>query len=129
MDLGVAAVVAAIVLAASMASVELALSVAVVEIVLGVVAGNTFDLARPQWLAFLAALGSMVLTFQAGTEIDTAAMRRTLVPSVSIGLASFAAPFTGALLACRYLAGWSWRASEIGGVARLSGSYCCLRHS
>jgi Kef-type K+ transport system membrane component KefB len=44
-------------------------------------------------------------------------MRRTLVPSVSIGLASFAAPFGAALLACRYLAGWSWRAAEIGGVA------------
>jgi Kef-type K+ transport system membrane component KefB len=117
MDLGTAAVIAAIVLAASMVSVELALSVAVIEIVLGVVAGNSFDLARPQWLAFLASLGSMVLTFQAGAEIDTAAMRRTLVPSVSIGLASFGAPFVGALLACRYLAGWGWRAAEIGGVA------------
>ncbi|MFN2518901.1 MAG: cation:proton antiporter [Jatrophihabitantaceae bacterium] len=117
MDLGTAAIVAAIVLVASMASVELALSVAVVEIVIGVVAGNSFNLARPQWLAFLAALGSMVLTFQAGAEIDTAAMRRTLVPSLSIGLASFGAPFVGALLACRYLAGWSWKAAEIGGVA------------
>jgi Kef-type K+ transport system membrane component KefB len=117
MDLGTAAVVAVIVLAASMLSVELALSVAVVEIILGVVAGNALDLGRPQWLAFLAALGSVVLTFQAGAEIDTAAMRRTLVASVSIGLASFAAPFAGALLACRYLAGWSWRAAEIGGVA------------
>ena len=117
MDLGTAAVVAAIVLAASMLSVELALSVAVVEIIFGVVAGNAFDLGRPQWLAFLATLGSVVLTFQAGAEIDTAAMRRTLVPSVAIGLASFVAPFLGALFACRYLAGWTWRAAEIGGVA------------
>jgi len=117
MDLGTAAVVAAIVLAASMVSVEVALSVAVVEIVLGVVAGNALDLGRPDWLAFLATLGSVVLTFQAGAEIDAAAMRRSLVPSVTIGLASFAAPFAGALLACRYLADWTWRAAEIGGVA------------
>lgn len=117
MDLGTAAVVAAIVLIASMASAESALSVAVIEIVFGVVAGNTFDLGRPQWLAFLAAIGSMVLTFQAGAEIDTAAMRRTLVPSVSIGLASFGAPFAGAMLTCRYVAGWTWKAAEIGGVA------------
>lgn len=117
MDLGTAAVVAGIVLLASMVSVELALSVAVIEIVLGVVAGNALDLARPQWLAFLASVGSVVLTFQAGAEIDTAAMRRTLVPSTAIGLASFTAPFVGALFACRYLAGWSWRAAEIGGVA------------
>lgn len=117
MDLGTAAVVAAIVLAASVMSIEAALSVAVVEIVLGVVAGNAFDLGRPDWLTFLASLGSVVLTFQAGAEIDTAAMRRTLVPSISIGLASFAAPFAGALLTCRYLADWSWRAAEIGGVA------------
>ncbi len=59
----------------------------------------------------------MVLTFQAGTEIDMAAMRRTLVPSVSIGLASFGVPFIGALFACRYLAGWTWKAAEIGGIA------------
>ena len=117
MDLGTAAVVAGIVLAASMLSVELAVSVAVVEIIAGVVVGNSLDLGRPQWLAFLAALGSVVLTFQAGAEIDTAAMRRTLVPSVAIGLSSFAAPFVGALLACRYLAGWTWHAAEIGGVA------------
>jgi Kef-type K+ transport system membrane component KefB len=117
MDLGTAAIVAAIVLAASMVSVELALSVAVVEIVLGVVAGNSFNLTQPQWLAFLASLGSMVLTFHAGAEIDTSAMRRSLVPSMSIGLASFCAPFVGALVAGRYLAGWSWRAAEIGGVA------------
>jgi Kef-type K+ transport system membrane component KefB len=116
-DLGTAAVVAVIVLVASILSVELALSVAVIEIVLGVATGNVLHLGHPQWLAFLAALGSVVLTFQAGAEIDTAAMRRTLVPSVSIGLASFAAPFAGALLACRFLAGWSWRAAEIGGVA------------
>lgn len=117
MDLGTAALVAAVVVVASVASVELALSVAVVEIVLGVTAGNVFDVGRPQWLAFLATLGSMVLTFQAGAEIDTAAMRRSLVPSVALGLASFVAPFAGALLACRYLAGWDWRAAEIGGVA------------
>lgn len=117
MDLGTAAVVAVIVLAASMLSVELGVSVAIIEIVLGVAAGNVLHLGHPQWLVFLASLGSVVLTFQAGAEIDTAAMRRTMVPSVSIGLASFAAPFAGALFACRYLAGWSWRAAEIGGVA------------
>ena len=66
MDLGTAAVAAAIVLAASIVSIEAAFSVAVVEIVLGVVAGNSLDLGRPQWPAFLAALGSVVLTFQAG---------------------------------------------------------------
>jgi len=116
-SLSVAAILAVIVLTASMLSVELGLSVAVIEIVFGVLAGNALDLTQPQWLAFLAAVGSVVLTFQAGAEIDTAAMRRTLVPSIAIGLVSFAAPFAGALAACHWLAGWGWRASEIGGIA------------
>ncbi len=117
MSLSVAAILAVIVLTASMLSVELGLSVAVIEIVFGVLAGNALDLTQPQWLAFLAAVGSVVLTFQAGAEIDVAAMRRTLVPSIAIGLVSFAAPFAGALAACHWLAGWGWRASEIGGIA------------
>ena len=46
MDLGTAAVVAAIVLAASVMSIEAALSVAVVEIVLGLALAPTFNAHR-----------------------------------------------------------------------------------
>jgi hypothetical protein len=37
--------------------------------------------------------------------------------STLIGTLSFLAPFVAAMLACRYLAGWDWRAAEIGGIA------------
>ena len=111
MVLGVAAVLA------SMVSVELGISVAIIEILAGVGLGNTLHLATQDWLVFLASLGTVVLTFNAGAEIDPAQLRRTWRASLLIGSASFAAPFTVVLLLCRYALGWSWQAAEIGGIA------------
>jgi Kef-type K+ transport system membrane component KefB len=52
---GLAAVLAVVVLLASMLSVELGISVALLELGLGVVAGNLFGLdANTDWLVFVA---------------------------------------------------------------------------
>jgi Kef-type K+ transport system membrane component KefB len=102
---------------ASMVSVELGLSVAIVELLLGLVVGNTMHLTSPDWLVFLAAFGSVVLTFNAGAEIDPVQLRITWRASLLIGGASFTAPFVIVLLICRLALGWSWRAAEIGGIA------------
>jgi Kef-type K+ transport system membrane component KefB len=113
----VAMVLAVVVLVASMLSVELGLSVAVVEICLGVAVGNALHLQAPSWLTLFASFGSVVLTFLAGAEVDPGELRESWRASVLIGLLSFAAPFAGAMLACRYGFGWDWRAAQIGGVA------------
>jgi Kef-type K+ transport system membrane component KefB len=115
--LTVAAALAITALVASMFSVELGLSVAVIEIIAGIVVGNILHLATPDWLIFLAGFGSVVLTFLAGAEVDPTALRKSWKASVAIGTLSFLAPFVLAMLACRYLAGWSWPAAEIGGIA------------
>jgi Kef-type K+ transport system membrane component KefB len=115
--LTVAAVLAITALVASMFSVELGLSVAVIEILAGIIVGNTLHLGSPDWLIFLAGFGSVVLTFLAGAEVDPTALRRSWRASLLIGTLSFLAPFALAMLACRYLAGWSWPAAEIGGIA------------
>lgn len=109
--LGIAAV------AASMVSVELGISVAVVEIVAGVVLGNTVRIASPGWLLFLAGFGSVVLTFNAGAEIDPAQLRRTWRASLLIGSLSFLAPFGVVLALTRYGLHWTWPAAEIAGIA------------
>ena len=70
-----AAVLAALVLVASMASVELGVTVALIELTLGVIAGNVFDLQSQEWLDFIAAFASIVLTSLAGMEVDTDYMR------------------------------------------------------
>jgi Kef-type K+ transport system membrane component KefB len=116
-SLYVAAVLAVVVLVASVFSVELGLSVAIIEIVAGAVVGNTLHLATPDWLVFLAGFGSVVLTFLAGAEVDPAHLRATLKPSLLIGILSFAAPFVGALVVCRYGFDWDWKAAQIGGIA------------
>jgi Kef-type K+ transport system membrane component KefB len=65
-----AAILAAVVVLASMLSVELGIAVALFELGLGVVVGNVFDLQSQEWLDFIAAFASIVLTFLAGLEVD-----------------------------------------------------------
>jgi Kef-type K+ transport system membrane component KefB len=112
-----AAVLAAFVLVASMASVELGVTVALIELTLGVVAGNLFDLQSQEWLDFIAAFASIVLTFLAGMEVDTDYMRDRARATIGLGVASFAGPFLVATLVCYLALDWSGRASLIAGTA------------
>src|SRR2546421_1643367 len=65
-NLLIAVIAGLLILVASIASVELGVSVALIEISLGVVAGNVLGLTSPPWMDFLAAFGSILLTFLAG---------------------------------------------------------------
>jgi Kef-type K+ transport system membrane component KefB len=112
-----AAVLAAVIVIASMLSVELGVTVALIELGLGVVAGNLFSLESQEWLDFIAAFASIVLTFLAGLEVDPSYFRERFGASVGIGLASFIAPFTIASLAAYGLLDWSVKASLIAGTA------------
>ncbi len=112
-----AAALAAVVLVASIVSVELGITVALIELTLGVLVGNAFDLHSQQWLDFIAAFASVVLTFLAGMEVDPDYMRDRAKATVGIGVASFAAPFAVSTLVAFTLLDWSARASLIAGTA------------
>jgi Kef-type K+ transport system membrane component KefB len=112
-----AAVLAVVVVLASIVSVELGVTVALVELTLGVLVGNLFDLQSQEWLDFLAAFGSIVLTFLAGMEVDSAYMRRRLGASVGIGGFSFLGPFLVASAVAYFALDWSGKGSLIAGTA------------
>src|SRR6266550_3979818 len=116
-DIAVAALLAGTVLLASTISVEIGLSVALIELVAGVIVGNAFHLDVPSWLSFLGSFAGILLTFQAGAEVDVVQFRREWKASVSIGLVSFFAPFATVALLAHYGLDWSRRQSEIGGLA------------
>jgi len=116
-DIAIAALLAGTVLVASTISVEIGLSVALIELFLGVVVGNAFRLDVPVWLAFLGSFAGIVLTFQAGAEVDVPQFKREWRASLSIGLVSFFAPFAVVGLVCYYALGWNHRQAEIGGLA------------
>jgi Kef-type K+ transport system membrane component KefB len=100
-------------------SVRFGISVAILEIVLGMVAANLFGVTTTgeDWLPLLASLGSVVLTFLAGAEIDPVAMRRTWKASLSIGVVSFLGPFLAAWLFALLVLHWRWDSSLITGIA------------
>jgi len=116
-DIATAALLAGTVLVASTISVEIGLSVALIELFLGVFVGNAFHLEVPSWLAFLGSFAGMLLTFQAGAEVDVPQFKREWRASLSIGIVSFLAPFAVVGLLCYYALGWNHRQAEIGGLA------------
>jgi Kef-type K+ transport system membrane component KefB len=116
-DIAIAALLAGTILVASTISVEVGLSVALIELLAGVIVGNVFHLDVPGWLAFLGSFAGIVLTFQAGAEVDVPQFRREWKASLSIGLVSFFAPFAVVGTVCYYALGWNHRQAEIGGLA------------
>src|ERR671937_2562221 len=116
-DIAVAALLAGTILVASTISVEIGLSVALIELLVGVIVGNAFHLDVPSWLGFLGSFAGLLLTFQAGAEVDVPQFRREWKASLSIGLVSFFAPFAVVGLVAHYGLGWNHRQAEIGGLA------------
>lgn len=108
---------AALIFVASIISIEAAVSVAIMEIVVGVLGGNFLGLAPTPSIDFLAGLASILLTFLAGAEVDVDVMRSKLKESLLIGGVSFLAPFLGAFAYAYWVAGWTFQAAEIAGVA------------
>jgi Kef-type K+ transport system membrane component KefB len=117
----VAAVWIAMALAASLISIRVGISVALVEIVVGAVIGNLpgheHAVYGTAFTDFLATLGSAVLTFLAGAEIDPISLAKHWRSSLSIGVVSFAVPFIGAFAVARWTLGWDLQAAEIAGVS------------
>lgn len=116
-DLYVGTVLAGLIFLSSILSVELGLSASIIEIALGVLAGNFLGVTALPWVAYIASLGGILLTFLAGAEVDLDVMRAKFKESLFIGGISFLAPFVGAMLVCHYLLGWEWKAAQIAGVA------------
>jgi len=119
----VAAIWMGLALVASLISIRTGISVALIEIVVGVIVGNIHFgtghhvLKTTEWTNFLALLGSGVLTFLAGAEIDPASLRANLRASLTIGILSFLLPFTFVWLFAQFVLGWSLRQAQIAGIA------------
>jgi len=109
-------IVGAIVFLASFVSLKLGLSVAIVEIVLGAAAGN-LGLKPEEWMTYMAGFGGIILTFLAGTEIDTRLMKEKFKASFLIGTLSFLLPFGAVFLYAFFIAGWTYQASLIAATA------------
>jgi Kef-type K+ transport system membrane component KefB len=136
----IAAVWMGLALAGSAISIWTGISVALVEILVGVVAGNLavgFEggslqiglasagsagqmhhlLQSTEWTNFLALLGSGVLTFLAGAEIDPISLKTNWRASVLIGVLSFAIPFAVVWLVAEFVFGWPLHQAQIAGIA------------
>ncbi|NYB51343.1 MAG: cation:proton antiporter [Methanobacteriaceae archaeon] len=102
---------------ASLISLRVGLAVAIIELVIGAIFGNLGFLHATDWMTLIASFGGILLTFMAGTEIDTKVMREKYKESFLIGFFSFLAPFIGASLYTYFIAGWNLQAALIAGIA------------
>ena len=119
----IAAIWMGLALVASLISIRVGLSVALIEIVVGVAAGNIHFgdgqqiLRSTDWTNFLAMLGSGVLTFLAGAEIDPVSLRANFRVSMAIGTAAFVLPFAGVWAFAQLVLGWPLHQAQIAGIA------------
>jgi Kef-type K+ transport system membrane component KefB len=114
----IAAIWMALALSASLISIWAGISVALVEILVGVIAGNFLGIhATTDWINFLALLGSGVLTFLAGAEIDPRSLKANLRASGLIGVLSFGVPFVCVWLFAQFVLGWPLQQAQIAGIA------------
>jgi len=137
----IAAVWMALALIASLVSIRTGISVALIEILVGVVAGNLavgleggtlhigiagasasagnlhHILQSTEWTNILALLGSGVLTFLAGAEIDRISLKANWRVSVLIGVLSFAIPFAVVWVCAQFVFGWPLHQAQIAGIA------------
>jgi Kef-type K+ transport system membrane component KefB len=105
-----------IIFVSSLVSLRFGISVAIVEILLGSIAGN-FGLHTQEWMQYLAGFGGIILTFLAGTEIDTKMMKENLKSNLLIGGFSFLSPFVVVSIFAFYGLHWDLRAALIAGIA------------
>src|SRR6184192_3602466 len=137
----IAAVWMGLALVGSLISIRTGISVALVEILVGVVAGNLavglesgtlhigiaaagagtghlhHVLQSTEWTNFLALLGSGVLTFLAGAEIDPVSLKANWRVSVLIGVLSFAVPFAVIWFVAQFIFSWPMHQAQIAGIA------------
>jgi Kef-type K+ transport system membrane component KefB len=114
----IAAIWMALAFSASLISIWAGISVALVEILVGVIAGNFLGIhATTDWINFLALLGSGVLTFLAGAEIDPRSLKANLRASGFIGVLSFGVPFVSIWLFAQFMLGWPLQQAQIAGIA------------
>ena len=105
-------------LAASLISIRVGIAVALVEIFMGLIAGNFLGVQTTnQWIDFLAAMGSLSLTFLAGSEIDPQSFKANLKASLVMGLLSFALPFISVWMLTQHVFGWELHQAQIAGIA------------
>jgi len=107
----------ALALVAAMGSLYITISAALFEIVVGAIAGNTIGLPLTPWINYIAAVGAVVLTFLAGTDIDPHVVKKHFGASVMIGLMGFFAPYIGCFLLARYGLGWPGPQAQIAGIS------------
>jgi Kef-type K+ transport system membrane component KefB len=109
-------IVGGLILISSLFSLRLGLSVAILEIIAGAIAGN-WGMVPQEWMLYLANFGGVLLTFLAGTEIDTKLFKEKFAASFGIGALSFIFPFIGVFLFALFFIGWNYNAALIAGVA------------
>ena len=111
----------AMALLASFISIRIGVSVALIEILVGAIFGNIPGIQehvqQTDYTTLLAGVGSILLTFLAGAEIDPVSLKKHWKASLSLGAVSFVLPLIGAYCYARFVLDWNFHASEIAGIA------------
>lgn len=94
-------------------SAKTSITVTIIEILFGVILTSTVNFTQPQWLDTFSLIGSLIILFIAGSEIDLKYLKQNKKPILTIGLCSYFISFFSLLLVSKYIFGLSIYASII----------------
>lgn len=103
-----------LIIISSTISLKFGISVTIIEIIIGIIVGNLGILQAENWMLFIATFGGVLLTFLAGTEIDSSLIK---LDSIIIGIISFLIPFIVIFLICYFGLKWGLNVSLLSATA------------
>ncbi|MFN3813650.1 MAG: cation:proton antiporter [Aquificaceae bacterium] len=103
-------------LLSSIVSLRLGISAVLAELIVGMIAGNLFHLSISDWVNLLANFGAVVITFLAGAELESSAIKSFWKDSFAIGFMGFFPPFLGTGLLAYFFLGWNVKQSVLAGT-------------
>lgn len=107
----------ALIILAGFIAIKVNIASAIFEILAGLIVANFFNFSNTEVITVLADFGILALMFFAGLEIDFDVLKKNAKSSLSIGCASFFAPFLAIYLTAICFLSFSFEQALLAGIA------------
>ncbi|MEM2760342.1 MAG: cation:proton antiporter [Nitrososphaerales archaeon] len=103
------AVIAAAIVIAGIIAIRSRISSSIIEVAMGIILTNVLLVKIESWLEFLATFGGLTLTFLAGSEVESALLKKKAKESGVIGTLAFLVPLVAELAFLSLITDWAWQ--------------------
>ncbi len=108
-DLYSTAIIAIAIVISGIIGIRAKISSSIIEVLAGAILANVLLVKIESWLEFLATFGGLTLTFLAGSEVESALLKRKAKASGIIGTMAFVVPLVAEIAFLTLITDWTWQ--------------------